>query len=116
MSNQGLIIKNMYVSVSYYIHLGVVKTALNVIIVKEDLLSIENGYSKKILVWSAGEGWGMGTLNKIRVDFDNLEHKLSCCASTWFLQSYNDNLICAQASKRVDHRNSQCKQVENWFH
>lgn len=63
------------------------------IIVREDLLSIENGYSKKILVWSAGEGRGVRNLNEIRVDFDNLEHTLSCCGSTWFLQSYNDNLI-----------------------
>ena len=90
MSNDGLIIENMDLS---HIYLAVVKTALNVIIVKGDLLSIENGYSKKILVWSAGEGWGMGNLNEIRVDFDILEHKLSCCVSTWFLQSYNDNLI-----------------------
>ena len=50
-------------------------------------------YSKKILVWSAGEGRGVRNLNEIRVDFDNLEHTLSCCGSTWFLQSYNDNLI-----------------------
>ena len=70
-----------------HIHLGVVKTALNVIMVKEDLLSIENNYSRKILVWSAGEGWDMGNLNKIRVDFDNLEHKLLCCGSEYLVSS-----------------------------
>ena len=53
-----------------HVYLAVVKTALNVMTVKEDLLSIENSYSKKILERSAGEGWDMGNLNKLRIDFD----------------------------------------------
>ena len=66
--NDGLIIEIcMYLS---HIFLAVEKRALNVMTVKEDLLSMENSYSKKILERSAGEGWDRGNLNKLRIDFD----------------------------------------------
>ena len=63
MSNDGLIIENMDRS---HIYLAAVKTALNVIIVKRDLLSIENVYSKKdfSVVGIRGVGYGEFKRNK----------------------------------------------------